>query len=313
MHYWRGAEKLNIRGSPRPVAAATATIFRSGIVSPEPALHTGEWALDSTTKSPHTNRVIKRGKTATIASGSSQETTITAPDCTHATHVNAAQPVTTTLTPFAFVAQPLGLINRILEQIQSSLDMAAQITPNTDTTDVQPLVVLIQHLLDTLMTTATDSIARSDNRPQNAARATHLVVDFTSEDHPQPPADLASLAEICTALNQFLPDIRAVKAVTRTCAGNWVLHTDPAQCDAYALIEHGPRILELRSRLEPNLWFTKYLIMFPAEPWYTVVIHGIPQNNRHSPQQAELLGVNSTEWVQDDRQSGRRTKMVVAA
>ncbi|KAJ7875697.1 hypothetical protein B0H14DRAFT_3436948 [Mycena olivaceomarginata] len=54
---------------------------------------------------------------------------------------------------------------------------------------------------------------RSDKRPQQTARSTRLVVDFTSEEHPQPPAAFASPAEICAAFNKFLPDHRAVKAV----------------------------------------------------------------------------------------------------
>ncbi|KAJ7801278.1 hypothetical protein B0H14DRAFT_3885203 [Mycena olivaceomarginata] len=174
--------------------------------------------------------------------------------------------------------------------------------------DVQPLVALIQRLLDTLTTAATDSIApprqeteqtttptyaeatkapqqplpsngahratqdrptrtskRSDKLPQKTARATRLVVDFTLRSTHRlrlPGGDLRRL--------QFLPDNRAVKAVTRTRAGIWVFHTDPAQCDAYALAEHGYGLLEglweLRSRLEPNSQFTKRLVVKMGSP-----------------------------------------------
>ncbi|KAJ6453705.1 hypothetical protein C8R45DRAFT_1038705 [Mycena sanguinolenta] len=296
--------------------------------SPEPALHAGERALDSTTKSPHTNRIIKRGKTATIASGSSQETITTTPDRTHATHVNAAQPATTTPTPFTFAARPPGLIDRISEQIQSSVDLAARITVKPNTDDVQPLVALIQRLLDTLTTPAADLVALphketkqtktptyaeatkapqqlhppkgahhasqarllrtskyGDRRPRKTTRSTRLVLDFSHSEVPPapPPANLAPPAQICAAFNKYLPETRSVKAVTRTRNGNWILHTDPDQCTAHELREFEPDILKglqsLRSRLEPGARFADPL-MHPAEPWHSVVIHGIPQTER---------------------------------
>ncbi|KAF7370065.1 hypothetical protein MSAN_00636500 [Mycena sanguinolenta] len=231
--------------------------------SPEQPVHGGEWALDSTTKSPHTNRVIKKGRTGADTIGLEAETAETTPVRLRTAHANTAQPVTTTPTPFTFAARPSGLIDRISEQLRSSLDLAARITTKPNTNDVQPLVALIQRLLDTLTPPGADPIAppcqetkrtttptyaeatkapqqplpskgahranqgrpagtskHRDKRPQKTARPTRLVVDFTSEEHLQPPADFASPAEICATFNRFLPDTRTVKAVTRTRAGN---------------------------------------------------------------------------------------------
>ncbi|KAJ6508679.1 hypothetical protein C8R45DRAFT_968251, partial [Mycena sanguinolenta] len=255
-------------------------------------------------------------------------TITTTPDRTHATHVNAAQPATTTPTPFTFAARPPGLIDRISEQIQSSVDLAARITVKPNTDDVQPLVALIQRLLDTLTTPAADLVALphketkqtktptyaeatkapqqppppkgahhasqarllrtskyGDRRPRKTTRSTRLVLDFShSEVLPAPPpANLAPPAQICAAFNKYLLETRSVKAVTRTRNGNWILHTDPDQCTAHELREFEPDILKglqsLRSRLEPGARFADPL-MHPAEPWHSVVIHGIPQTER---------------------------------
>jgi hypothetical protein len=89
----------------------------------------------------------------------------------------------------------------------------------------------------------------SDKHLQKMTRSTRLVLDFNSSGRPPPPVDLGSPAQICASLNEFLLEARFLKAVTRTRAGNWILHNDRIRCDSHTLMQYQPDITKGLHRL----------------------------------------------------------------
>ncbi|KAJ6462858.1 hypothetical protein C8R45DRAFT_1177603 [Mycena sanguinolenta] len=301
----RSPTKLAQTGSHRPT-------------SPEPALHAGERAPDSTTKSPHTNRVIKRGKTDANAPGSHQETTTTMPDRTQAPHNDADQSANPNPTPFniAVASRPHRA------HFGPTPVHVGYRSPNHSETKYQqpPVAKRLAAPHKEQKTTATTTYAEAaeaakassrfpvkraqedrpsqtskygNKRPQKKSLCTRLVLDFNASGRAPPPADLASPAQICAAFNEELPVTRDIKAVTRTRTGNWILHTDPAQCDARTLMQFQPDIVKalgkLRSRLTPGGRFTEEPLVYPAEPWHGVVVHGVPLADGEPPDINDLF------------------------
>ncbi|KAJ6513475.1 hypothetical protein C8R45DRAFT_1088493 [Mycena sanguinolenta] len=136
--------------------------------------------------SPHTNRVIKKGRMDADPTGSEAETTPTTPNRTQTKHPDAAQPATSTPTLFSFAVWPPGLIDCISEQLQSSLDLAARITVKPNTNDIQPLIALIQRLLNTLTTPAADLVAPLHKETKQTKNPTYTEATKAPQQSPPP-------------------------------------------------------------------------------------------------------------------------------
>ncbi|KAK6969313.1 hypothetical protein R3P38DRAFT_3146576, partial [Favolaschia claudopus] len=82
-------------------------------------------------------------------------------------------------------------------------------------------------------------------------------------------------ASLCNALNDALGGRLAVSAVSTTRSGNLILHASAPACSAQALAAHRSLVW---STISPLLGITDLAEppMYPADPWHKVVFHRVP-------------------------------------
>ncbi|KAJ7249348.1 hypothetical protein C8J57DRAFT_1356759 [Mycena rebaudengoi] len=268
--------------------------------SPDPSLSSGdgENPLSSITKSPHTARVIKRGRTGPDATP--------ALDANH-TMPNKPAPIPVYITPDidarergieqATLATLLG--DKAITDLEAALAAARGFREYADETKR-----IFGHLHSTIAQKATAVLSlaselrdimqperaplrapraskpkrptsvpnRTATKPrQRTAPSTRLIVDLAGSrptKKPQPDS-------LCKAINDALGGRLAVSAVSTSRNGNLVLHATAPACSAQALAAHQTLIwtalaplLGVADATEPPF--------YPADPWHKVVFHRVP-------------------------------------